>query len=130
MTIQDLCREQRKKLGLSAQEIADRSGVPLSTVNNFFAAASKSPTLATAGAICAVLGVSLDAFYGVVPAPSPEDETLEERLLHEQEKNAILERSLLISRRVVLALFIVMILALIYGITIDILNPHMGLFQY
>ena len=62
MTIQDLCREKRAALNMTAQDIADASGVPLSTVNNFFAHASKSPALYTTAGICAALGVSLDAW--------------------------------------------------------------------
>lgn len=54
---------------MSSQELAERSGIPLSTVNNFFAAASKLPSAATAGAICAILGVSMDAVYGIKEPP-------------------------------------------------------------
>ena len=65
MTIQDLCRDKKTALHLTAQDIADESGVPLSTVNNFFANASKSPSINTAGPICAVLGISLDEFFDI-----------------------------------------------------------------
>ena len=51
MTIQDLCREKRAALNMTAQDIADASGIPLSTVNNFFAHASKSPALYTTAGI-------------------------------------------------------------------------------
>ena len=57
MTIQDLCREKRAALNMTAQDIADASNVPLSTVNNFFANSSKAPSINTVGPICAVLGI-------------------------------------------------------------------------
>lgn len=65
MTIQDLCREKRAALNMTAQDIADASNVPLSTVNNFFANSSKAPSINTVGPICAVLGISLDEFFGI-----------------------------------------------------------------
>ena len=65
MTIQDLCRDKKAALHMTSQDIADQSGVPLSTVNNFFANASKAPSINTAGPICAVLGISIDEFFGI-----------------------------------------------------------------
>ena len=65
MTIQDLCKEKKAALHMTAQDIADKSGVPLSTVNNFFANASKAPSITTAGPICKVLGVSIDEYFEI-----------------------------------------------------------------
>ena len=62
---------------MTAQDIADQSGVPLSTVNNFFANASKSPSINTAGPICAVLGISLDEFFGIGNHYTATEETLQ-----------------------------------------------------
>ncbi len=132
-SIQDVCREKRKTLGMSSQELAEKSGVPLSTVNNFFAAASKSPSINTTGAICAVLGVSLDVFYGITESP---DDSLAVELDHEREKNALLQntinnlqRSVKNLRHIIFALLVILALAFVYGITLDILNPNMGLFR-
>lgn len=77
LTIQDLCREKRAALNMTAQDIADASGVPLSTVNNFFAHASKSPALYTTAGICAALGMSLDAFFGIGDHCTATEETLQ-----------------------------------------------------
>lgn len=44
--------------------------VKIITINNFFAASSKLPSVSTAGAIYAVLGVSLDRFYGISDTPA------------------------------------------------------------
>lgn len=77
MTIQDICRERRAALKLTAQDIADASGLSVSTVNNFFAHASKSPALYTVGPICAVLGVSLDAYFCIGDHLTANEETLQ-----------------------------------------------------
>ena len=61
---------------MTAQDIADQSGVPLSTVNNFFANASKAPSINTAGPICAVLGISIDEFFGITDKLTMSEEVL------------------------------------------------------
>lgn len=52
-----------------------------------------------------------------------------ERLDHKDEVIAGLKRTDKMHRRIIYALLIVLILAFIYGITLDILNPDMGLFR-
>lgn len=63
-SIIDRCRIAKAERHMSNQRIADLSGVPLSTVNNFFRA-GRSPSIDTTGPICAVLGVSMDDFFGL-----------------------------------------------------------------
>lgn len=63
--IKDTLKEKRDELNLTNQDIADRSGVPLNTVTNYFSSRSKSPSLYTVGPICAVLGVSIDNYFGI-----------------------------------------------------------------
>lgn len=102
-TLQDLCREAKTRLGMTNQSISDVSGVPISSVNNFFSAASKQPSVHTAACICGALGVSIDGFYGVIPRATPEevralvDELHEEklrstRLQGELNKNCALQK--------------------------------------
>lgn len=66
--LQDLCREVKGQKNLTLQDISDASGIPLSTVNNFFSASSRLPSIGTAGPICQVLGVSMDSYYGIAPS--------------------------------------------------------------
>lgn len=40
MTIQEVCKAKRNALGMTIQDIAEASGIPPSTVNNFFTHAS------------------------------------------------------------------------------------------
>lgn len=111
---------------MTAQDISDYSDVPLSSVNNFFAAASKMPSIYTAGPICRVLGVSMDAFFHIQPTPDP---SIEAQLAHEQEMNQLRTRAIRHKNYLILGLMILLALALAYGITLDMLNPNIGLFQ-
>lgn len=50
-------RERKKQLRLTNQEVAERSGVPLGTVNKIFSGATRSPKYSTVTALEAVLGM-------------------------------------------------------------------------
>lgn len=125
-SLQEICREAKYRAKMTAQDISDYSDVPLSSVNNFFAATSKMPSIYTAGPICRVLGVSIDAFFHIRPTPDP---SLEAQLAHEQELNAVRTRAIRHKNYLIFGLMILLALALAYGITIDMLNPNVGLFQ-
>ena len=64
------CHDAKHEKKLSNRDIAEGSGVPLSTVNNFFRSVDRSPCVDTAGPICAYLGISMDAFFGIQPPPA------------------------------------------------------------
>lgn len=70
--LQEKCREARDRLGYTNQDIADATGIPLSSVKNFFAGTSKVPGLVYAGLICKFLGVSIDECLGIIPAENAE----------------------------------------------------------
>lgn len=124
-SLQELCREAKYRAKMTAQDISDYSDVPLSSVNNFFASSSKMPSIYTAGPICRVLGVSIDAFFHIRPTPDP---SLEAQLTHEQELHLICARAIRHKNYLIFGLMILLALALAYGITIDMLNPDTGLF--
>lgn len=125
-SLQELCREAKYRAKMTAQDISDYSDVPLSSVNNFFASSSKMPSIYTAGPICRVLGVSIDAFFHIRPTPDP---SLEAQLTHEQELHLICARAIRHKNYLIFGLMILLALALAYGITIDMLNPTIGLFK-
>ena len=149
--IQDLCRKRKKQLGKTSKDIADETDLPLGTINKFFAASSVSPGVVATAAICADLGVSLDSFYGIpVPPDSEHIRQLEQKheesaqqLAREKEKNVMLLEtinaqqrtingqlsSIRTMRRIIFALLVILALVFIYGITLDILSPGMGLFR-
>jgi transcriptional regulator with XRE-family HTH domain len=124
-SLQELCREAKYREKMTVQDISDNSDVPLSSVNNFFSSSSKMPSIYTAGPICRVLGVSIDAFFHIQPTPDP---SIEAQLAHEQELNQIRTRAIRHKNYLILGLMILLTLALAYGITIDLQNPNIGLF--
>ena len=125
-SLQEICREAKYREKMTAQDISDYSDVPLSSVNNFFSSSSKMPSIYTAGPICRVLGVSIDAFFHIQPTPDP---SIEAQLAHEQEMNQLRVRAIRHKNYLILGLMILLAIALAYGITIDMLDPNMGLFR-
>lgn len=126
MTIQDLCREKRAGLNLTAQDIADASNVPLSTVNNFFANSSKSPSINTVGPICAVLGISLDAFYGIGTHYTANEETLhaenvglEKHLSSKRQIITMMEKGVRTRNRIIAALLVLLFFSITYALYLD-----------
>lgn len=54
--------EYKKKLGMTTEELSDRSGVPIGTLNKILSGVTRDPKLETLKAIARVLGLSLDDF--------------------------------------------------------------------
>ncbi len=132
-TIQDICWKERETQRKTAQTIADESGISISTVNNYFSSASKQPSVYTVGPICKSLGVSLDRYFKIVPKGEDlterEEALLTQQVGHEQDMNKLLSETIKQKNRVIFALLLIFALALMYGITLDLLNPSMGLFR-
>ena len=51
-------KKRKKELGITNQELSERSGVPLGTVNKIFSGATKSPQYDTILALETVLGMT------------------------------------------------------------------------
>ena len=76
MQLSEICDKTRGKT--SYQEIADAADLSARTVGNFLTGATGAPSVYTAGKICRVLHVSMDAYFEVEPEeaePPPPDET-------------------------------------------------------
>ena len=126
MNIQELCRIRKEELKLTYQDISDASGVPLSTVQNFFSKLSKAPSIYTVAPICKVLGISLDEVFGVSEHLTPTEETLQasnEELDRHVDAKAdtieIMRRGVRIRNGVILFLFIAVVLLAAWGLYID-----------
>lgn len=52
----------KKKLGLTTEELSEKSGVPVGTLNKILSGATKDPKLETLKAIARVLGLTLNDF--------------------------------------------------------------------
>ena len=126
MNIQELCRIRKEELKLTYQDISDASGVPLSTVQNFFSKLSKAPSIYTVAPICKVLGISLDEVFGVSEHLTPTEETLQARN-DELERHVdakadtieIMRRGVRIRNGVILFLFIAVVLLAAWCVYID-----------
>ena len=54
--------EYKKKLGITTEELSNKSGVPIGTLNKILSGDTKDPKLGTLKAISRVLGLTLDDF--------------------------------------------------------------------
>lgn len=126
MNIQELCRIRKEELKLTYHDISDASGVPLSTVQNFFSKMSKAPSIYTVAPICKVLGISLDEVFGISEHLTPTEETLQARN-DELERHVdakadtieIMRRGVRIRNGVIFILFIAVLLLAAWCVYID-----------
>ena len=139
-SLQDLCRESRDRHGMTNQCVADIANVPLSSVQNFFASTSKTPTVNNSGNICRACGVSLDKYFDITPDILPEDQIEQMERDHKAElvtanlKGRIeqltkSEKRLRISLYSLALFSVVLLLALVGYMTFDYNVPYAGLIQ-
>lgn len=138
--LQDVCREARDRLNYTNQDIADKTGIPLSSVKNFFAGTSKAPSVINAGLICKFLGVSLDDYFEITPTEDTEAQLRrqlkEDRINSENQRltevNGLrkeLDKSRLSTILVLSFLCAILAAALIFYIIVDFHIKDAGLIQ-
>ena len=85
---------------MTYQEIADEADVPMRTVGGCLSGTTKAPSVYTVGAICRVLHVSLDDYFGIEPDEPQEHqnelELTQLRLEHERQDNERKDRLIVI----------------------------------
>ncbi len=126
MNIQEVCRIRKEELKLTYQEISDISGVPLSTVQNFFSKMSKAPSFYTVVAICKALGISIDKVCGIIERLTRNEETLQARN-DELERHVdakadmieIMRRGVRIRNGVIAIMFVIIVLLAAWCVYID-----------
>ena len=110
------------------QNIADESGLSVNAVGQFLRGETKSPSVDTAGPICAALGVSMDEHFGV-EAPAEDDTSEVERLRLQLENaervNAIYEKGLKRKNVQFWVLSAIVLIALL-ALLVDLCNPNVG----
>ena len=133
MTLQEICAERRKKLGITYQQIADQSNLPLSTVKKFFSVKSKTPAITTAGPICKVMGVSIDEFCGITDKLTMSEEVLsakndtlrahkkelEKHLVDNGKTMKIMMDGVRTRNRIIAALLVLLCLVAMYALFLD-----------
>ena len=113
----------KEKSGLTNQQIADKSGVPLSTVARIFSGQTDNPTYRNVADIVLALGGSIDAIEGVEhPQEKTPDKMLElyERIVERQRRYI---KFLFFTLLAFMAVFIIVAL-------LDILNGGIGFVRY
>lgn len=139
-SLQDICREARDRQGMTNQDVADNSTVPLSSVQNFFASTSKTPTINNSGNICRACGVSLDKYFGITPDVLPEEQIEQMERDHKAElvtanlKGRIeqlskTEKRMRISLYSISVLAVVLLMTLIGYVVFDYQLPNVGIIQ-
>ena len=126
MNIQALCRIRKEELKLTYQDISDASGVPLSTVQNFFSKLSKAPSIYTVAPICKALGISLDEVFEISEHLTPTEETLQARN-DELERHVdakadmieIMRRGVRIRNGVIAIMFLIIVFLTVWCVYID-----------
>ena len=126
MDIRELCKSRKDALKLTYQDISDASGVPLSTVQNFFSKFSKAPSIYTVAPICKALGISLDEVFGISERLTRSEETLQARN-DELERHVdakadmidIMRRGVHIRNGMIFILFVVVLLLTAWCLYVD-----------
>ena len=126
MNIQEVCRIRKEELKLTYQDISDASGVPLSTVQNYFSKLSKAPSFYTVVAICKALGISIDKTCEIIEHLTPTEETLQARN-DELERHVdakadmieIMRRGVRIRNNVIAIMFVIIVLLAVWCLYID-----------
>lgn len=126
MNIQEMCKFRKEELKLTYQDISDASGVPLSTVQNFFSKFSKSPSIYTVAPICKVLGISIGEIFGISEHLTPTEETLQARN-DELERHVdakadmieIMRRGVRIRNGVIAIMFLIIVFLTVWCVYID-----------
>ena len=145
--LRDICREARDKRNYTSQDLEDITGIPVSTINNFFATVSKAPNVYNAGAICKALGVSMDKYFDITPDVLPEDQVRQlendhktelklahmegnmEQLNQKVESQAKTEKRMRISLYSITVLAVILLMILIGYVVFDYQVPNAGLIQ-
>ena len=70
MTFNEYINRRRKELGMTVDELVERSGLPKGTVSKITAGINANPKLTTIEAICRALMISVDDAMGLAPAAS------------------------------------------------------------
>ena len=129
----------KARCGLSKQQIADKSGVPLSTVMRVFSGQTDNPTFHTVHDIVKAMGGSLNELDDVQPPPTPEkvpEKVLEmyETQVHQYETQIQqYEQQAKQKDKWMKFLFIACasLTAILVGILLlDVLNGNIGYFRY
>lgn len=135
-------KDEKDRQHKTNQSIAERTGVPISTVAKFLSGSLSNPSIFNVVAICIELGISIDKQFDIASENTeyePKIYDLEAQLEREKDevkhltelndiyKKGVAERKPVIYGLV--ALCIILVFALICYVYVDINTPEFGYFQ-
>lgn len=129
--LKEIFRKKKAELHYTAQDIVDKSGLPLSTVNNAFSSESKAPSVYTVGPICRALNISLDDYFGISESVDndAEKEALKSELARRDEKEKVFKQTIVVLKRALAFVSVVCLVLLALIALIDLSNPATGAFR-
>lgn len=134
-------QEYREKSKLTANQIADLSGVPVSTVTKILSGSTANPNVDSLAPIVKVIGGSMDEIFDI-QSPAPDfttaRDTVDRNLLehvfvgHNQEKASFCRQINFLKRQLLVFQLAcaVMVLFVIGVVIFDITHPTLGYVQY
>lgn len=124
---------QLKKLRqMTAQEIADKSGIPLSTVSRVLSGTTDNPSFVTIRDIVKAMGGSLDAIAGIVVTPEKSAQVEELNEAKELLRKSLEEKNKWLTRLAIYAgvVSFLLVALLIFILIIDYTDPSRGFFWF
>ncbi len=133
----------KEKSKLTNQQIADLSGIPLSTVNRIISGDTPNPQFQTIADLVKAMGGSLDEFCEIpnhtaspaeIPKPTHELIQLYREII--ADKNILInEKEKLINEKnkdakIAIFMFCGLLIVIIIFLLVDIFNGHFGYFRY
>lgn len=129
--ISDRLNEERKRRGLTNQQLAELSGVPLSTITRVLNGETKDPTITTLNAITTALGITLDDIFHDVSNAEHGTELISRQVFNIMlaEKNSQIAR--LQNEKKVLFIILMACFVLVFAFTlVDAINGLVGWIRY
>lgn len=127
--LNNVCRDRRDERRLTIQTISDETGIPTSTLSKFFSGETRSTSVDLAGAVCKILDVSLDEYFGINAKDSERSGSELHRLRAQiimYQREAKLKDKWILGLAIALA---VVLLAVITVLLIDLAHRDRGWFQ-
>ncbi len=119
--------EMKKASGLTAQQIADKSGVPASTINRMLSGQTEEPTFSNIAKVVKAMNGSLDELVGIPPKTVTVVETKtvsgDERLIELYERSIKSKNKWI---RNLFAISITLIVFLVGMLIYDVTHPDRG----
>lgn len=127
--LSDQLKALKNQKNLTAQEIADRAGVPISTVNKILSGQTDNPGFRVTCDIIKAMGGSVDELIGNVQARRPVDHSVEAmaRIIGPY-KEAIDTKNRWIYRLFVFCCVLVAVIVIV--LLFDLFNPSIGWVRY